>query len=47
MAGVVCAGAAVVVEEAKIVRLDRPFIYAVMHKETKLPVFVGVMNKGN
>ena len=46
MAGVVCAGAAVM-EETKIVRLDRPFIYAVMHKETKLPVFVGIMNKGN
>ena len=46
MAGVVCAGAAVM-EEAKIVRLDRPFIYAVMHKETKLPVFVGIMNKSN
>ena len=46
MAGLVCAGAAVM-EEAKIVCLDRPFIYAIMHKETKLPVFAGIMNKGN
>ena len=28
----------------KRVRLDRPFVYAIMHQETGLPVFVGVMN---
>ena len=27
------------------VRLDRPFIYAVMNNETGLPVFVGIVNK--
>ena len=27
------------------VRLDRPFIYAIIHNETGLPVFVGIVNK--
>ena len=31
----------------KIVRLDRPFIYAIMHNETGLPVFTGIMNSFN
>lgn len=29
----------------KAVILDRPFFYAIMHNETGMPVFVGVMNK--
>lgn len=29
----------------KTVTLDRPFIYAVIHNETKLPVFAGVVNQ--
>ena len=29
--------------EKKIVHLDRPFLYAVMHNETGLPVFVGAV----
>ena len=24
--------------------LDRPFVYDIVHNETKLPVFVGMMN---
>ena len=32
-------------EEIKYVKLDRPFIYAIMHTETKLPVFAGIVNK--
>lgn len=31
--------------EVPIVRLDRPFIYAIMHNETGLPVFTGIVNK--
>ncbi len=38
----VCAGA--LPEEFREVTLDRPFIYAVIHNETKLPAFVGVVN---
>lgn len=30
--------------DAKEVYLDRPFVYANMHVETRLPVFVGVLN---
>ncbi len=29
----------------KVVRLDRPFIYAIMHNETGLPVFTGITNQ--
>ena len=28
----------------KIIRLNRPFIFAIMHRETELPVFVGIVN---
>ena len=28
----------------KIVRLNRPFLFAIMHNETILPVFVGIVN---
>ena len=28
----------------KLVELDRPFVYAIMHNETGLPVFAGIMN---
>ena len=29
----------------KVVRLDRPFIYAIMHNETGLTVFTGITNQ--
>ena len=29
----------------RTVRLNRPFIYAIIHNESKLPVFVGIVNK--
>ena len=41
---VACAGCALVFCEQKRVKLDRPFIFAIMHNETKLPIFVGVVN---
>ena len=41
--GIVCAGAAPRFDY-KIVELDRPFVYAIMHNETGLPVFTGVVN---
>ncbi len=31
-------------EERRTVRLDRPFIYAIMNAETGLPVFTGIIN---
>lgn len=31
--------------DSKEVYLDRPFIYAIMHDETGLPVFAGIVNK--
>lgn len=37
-------GCALDVFEKKIVDLDRPFIYAIMHNATKLPIFIGVVN---
>ena len=42
--GIVCAGCVPMEEEYKTIILDRPFIYAIVHHETKLPVFVGMMN---
>lgn len=33
--------------EFREVILDRPFLYAVMHNETKLPVFIGIVNRLN
>ena len=30
--------------DAKSVYLDRPFVYTIMHEETELPVFAGVVN---
>ena len=32
-------------DETKSVILDRPFVYAIMHNETGLPVFTGIMNQ--
>lgn len=44
--GMVCAaGCAPEFDRFKYVTLDRPFVYAIMEKGTKLPVFVGVVNK--
>ena len=31
--------------ETKYITLDRPFVYAIMHNETRLPVFTGVVNQ--
>ena len=42
--GIVVCGCAPQPEEFKEVRLDRPFIYAIMHNQTGLPVFAGVTN---
>ena len=39
------AGCALDFDRIKYVRLDRPFIYAIMHNETGLPIFAGVVNK--
>lgn len=32
-------------EETRYVDLDRPFVYAIMHNETGLPIFTGVVNQ--
>lgn len=40
----VFAGCALSLWERKMVKLDRPFVYAIMHNETKIPVFIGVVN---
>ena len=32
------------IEDRKIVRLDRPFVYAIIDNTTKLPVFIGTVN---
>lgn len=42
-AAVCCAGCAPVFDY-KIVDLDRPFVFAIVHDDTGLPVFVGVVN---
>ena len=42
--GVVVCGCAPSLEEYKSVRLDRPFIYAIVHNLTGLPVFAGIVN---
>lgn len=44
-AGILYFGSGIPINEIKEVRLDRPFVYAIMHNETGLPVFVGVVNK--
>ena len=31
-------------KKRKMVRLNRPFLFAIMHNETELPVFVGIVN---
>ena len=41
---VLYAGCAFSFTDYKTVKLNRPFIYAIMHNETQLPVFVGVVN---
>ena len=42
--GAVVCGCALEEDDVKSVYLDRPFIYAIMHNATQLPVFVGVTN---
>lgn len=45
-ASVLTCGCAIIFEdETKHVTLDRPFVYAIMHNETGLPVFTGVVNQ--
>ena len=41
--GLLFAGAAPLLDY-KTVELDRPFVYAIMHNETGLPVFTGIVN---
>ena len=43
-AGLACVGAVPRVDY-KIVELNRPFVYAIVHNETGLPVFTGIVNK--
>ena len=38
-------GAASGFKERKVVDLNRPFVYAIVHKKTQLPVFLGVVNE--
>lgn len=40
-----CPGCAPDFENVESVTLDRPFVYAIMSKETGLPVFVGMVNQ--
>ena len=42
---VVVAGCAPMMEDYKEVILDRPFVYAIIHNKTGLPIFTGVTNK--
>ena len=42
---VVCGCAILFEDETKNVTLDRPFVYAIMHNETGLPIFTGVVNQ--
>ncbi len=42
--GALCFGCLPMTEEYKEVTLNRPFIYAIIHNETGLPVFAGVVN---
>lgn len=42
--GIVCAGCAPRFDY-KIVELNRPFVYAIIHTKTGLPVFTGIVNK--
>lgn len=43
--GCVMAGCLPDFDDIKFVHLDRPFVYAIMDTETKLPVFVGLYNQ--
>ena len=43
--GVMGVGCALNFENIRYVILDRPFLYAVVHNETGLPVFAGMVNK--
>ena len=38
-------GAGCVLGFPTVIMLDRPFVYAVMHNKTELPVFMGVVNR--
>ena len=40
---IMCVGASPVQREIKVVKLDRPFVYAIIHEDTGLPVFVGTV----
>ena len=43
--GVMDLGGAPDFENIRFVTLDRPFLYAVVHNETGLPVFAGMVNQ--
>ena len=45
MAQFVFTGAMHIKKNIKIICLDRPFVYMVIHSETKIPIFVGIVNK--
>lgn len=38
-------GAGIPPKKEKYVTLDRPFVFAILHEEVKIPVFVGVVNR--
>jgi serpin B len=40
---IMMAGSALEQEEPKIVRLDRPFVYAILDNATNLPIFIGTI----
>lgn len=42
---VVVAGCAPDYDRIKYVALNRPFLYAIVHEKTGLPVFAGILNR--
>lgn len=44
-AGMVKANSALVTEKPKVVTLNRPYVFAIIDNHTKLPLFVGAVNK--
>ena len=43
----VLAGGCVMLDDTRIIDLNRPFVYSIVHNETGLPVFIGVMNRAD
>ncbi len=42
--GMFAFGGGISISKPKIITLDRPFVYAIIHNQTKLPVFAGMAN---